>query len=198
MSSTVTRRDAIRRLAVGGAATAALPLWVENLLAIAGLHAHQQAKPAAAGGTWTPKVFDAQQNETVITLSELIIPETDTPGAKAAGVNQYIDGVLADASAADRETFLQGLTWLDLQSRERYRNRFAEAAPEHQVAFLTELSATAEPVPDQRRGVEFFGAIRAMTIAGYYTSEPGLLQEIGDPPQLFFAEFPGCTHPEHQ
>jgi len=183
---------------VGGAATAALPLWVENLLAIADLHAHQQAKHPAAAAAWTPKVFDDQQNDTVIALTELIIPETDTPGARAAKVNQYIDGVLADAAAADRETFLQGLTWLDLQSRERYRNRFAEAAPEHQVAFLTELSTTAEPVPDQRRGVEFFRAIRAMTIAGYYTSEPGLLQEIGDPPQLFFAEFPGCTHPEHQ
>jgi hypothetical protein len=183
---------------VGGAATAALPLWVENLLAIADLHAHQQATRPASGAPWTPKVFDAAQNEAVIALTELIIPETETPGAKAARVNEYIDGVLADASAADRETFLQGLTWLDLQSRDRYRNRFADAAPEHQVAFLTELSTTATPVPDQRRGVEFFRAIRAMTIAGYYTSEAGLLQEIGDPPQLFFAEFPGCTHPEHQ
>ena len=35
------------------------------------------------------------QNETVITLSELIIPTTDTPGAKAAKVNEFIDGVLS-------------------------------------------------------------------------------------------------------
>ena len=195
MSTNLTRRDAIRRLTVGGAAAATLPLWAENLLAIADLHSQQ--KPARSAGPWKPKVFDAHQNETVIVLAELIIPETDTPGARAARVNEYIDGVLADAPADDRTTFLQGLTWLDLQSEARYRNRFAGAAPEHQVAFLTELSTTAEPVPDQRRGVEFFRAMRAMTIAGYYTSEPGLLQEIGDPPALFFAEFPGCTHPEH-
>jgi hypothetical protein len=196
MPANLTRREAIRRLTAGGAAAAALPLWAENLLAIADLRSQQ--KPARPAGPWKPKVFDAQQNETVIVLAELIIPETDTPGAKAARVNEYIDGVLAEASAEDRTTFLQGLTWLDLQSEARYRNRFASAAPEHQVAFLTELSTTAEPVPDQRRGVEFFRAMRAMTIAGYYTSEPGLLQEIGDPPALFFAEFPGCTHPEHQ
>lgn len=197
MASNVTRRDAIRRLAVGGAATAALPLWVEDLLAIADLHA-QQARPQAAAKPWAPKIFDTQQNETVVTLTELIIPETDTPGAKAAKVNEYIDGVLADASAETREKFLQGLTWLDLQSQQRYNQRFVNAAPESQVAFLTELSAATQPTPDQRRGVEFFRAIRAMTIAGYYTSEVGLLQEIGDPEQLFFTEFTGCTHPEHQ
>ena len=196
MSSNVSRRDALRRLAVGGAATAALPFWVEDLLAIADLHAQQQrpqdAKP------WTPKVFDAQQNETVVTLTELIIPETDTPGAKAAKVNEYIDSVLADSRAQTRDEFLQGLTWLDAQSQQRYNQRFVNAAPEHQVAFLTELSTATDPAPAQRRGVEFFLAIRAMTIAGYYTSEAGLLQEIGDPPQLFFTEFTGCTHPEHQ
>ena len=41
-----------------------------------------------------------RQNELVITLTELIIPQTDTPGAKAAKVNEYIDMVLADANPA--------------------------------------------------------------------------------------------------
>jgi hypothetical protein len=36
-----------------------------------------------------------------------------------------------------------------------------------------------------------------MTITGYYTSEIGMRQELGDDGQLFFAEFKGCTHPEH-
>ena len=37
-----------------------------------------------------------------------------------------------------------------------------------------------------------------MTINGYYTSEIGLRQELGDDGQLFMLQFPGCTHPEHQ
>ena len=106
--------------------------------------------------------------------------------------------MLADASADDRESFLQGLTWLDLNSRQRYNGAFANATPEHQVAFPTELSTASPSDAELRRGAEFFTAMRATTIAGYYTSEPGLLKEIGDSEHLFFAEFPGCTHPEHQ
>ena len=196
--SRINRRDAIRQLAIGGAATAALPAWVENLLAISELHAEHQRKRPAGAAPWKPKVLDVKQNDTVTVLAELIIPETDTPGARAARVNEYIDGVLADATTSDRESFLQGLTWLDLMSQQRYSAPFATATPEHQVALLTELSTASPADMELRRGAEFFAAIRAMTIAGYYTSEAGLLQEIGDPPTLFFSEFTGCTHPEHQ
>src|SRR5918994_4384240 len=117
--TTINRRDIIRQLAVGGAAAAALPGWVENLLAISELHTEHQRKQPAAATPWKPKVLDVRQNDTVTVLAELIIPETDTPGAKAARVNEYIDSVLADAAAADRESFLQGLTWLDLNSQQR-------------------------------------------------------------------------------
>jgi hypothetical protein len=184
-------------MVVGGAATIAAPLWVENLLAIADQHAaHRAAVPAA--DAWTPKVLNPRQNELVIALCELIIPETDTPGAKAAKVNEYIDGVLADANAADREKFLQGLTWIDVRSEDQYRTAFVNAAPDKQIELLTLLSTTTEtPVPDNAAGVAFFDAIKGMTIAGYYTSEVGLKQEIGDDGQMFFAEFKGCTHPEH-
>ena len=42
-------------------------------------------------------MLTAHQNDAVIVLTELIVPETDTPGAKATLVNRFIDGVLADA-----------------------------------------------------------------------------------------------------
>jgi len=199
MSATdLNRRQALRRIVVGGAAAAAAPLWVENLLAIADQHAAHRAAAPAAAAPWTAQVLNPQQNEIVIAVSELIIPQTDTPGAKAAKVNEYIDGVLADANTADREKFLQGLTWIDVRSKDRYRATFVNAAPEQQIELLTLLGTpTPAPVPDTAVGVAFFDAIKGMTIAGYYTSEVGLKQEIGDDGQMFFAEFKGCTHPEH-
>jgi hypothetical protein len=50
---------------------------------------------------------------------------------------------------------------------------------------------------EDRMGVEFFRAIKGMTISGYYTTEIGLRQELGDDGRLVFTEFAGCDHPEH-
>jgi hypothetical protein len=192
-----TRRDALRRLAAGGAAAAAAPFWVERLLAAAAQHGAHQAAPRAAAAPWTPKVLDPRQNELVTVVSELIIPQTDTPGATAAKVNQYIDAVLAEARPDVRDPFLQGIAWLDLRCENRFGTRFVNAPPARQIELLTALSSAADPSPEDKPGVDFFTAIKGMTITGYYTSEVGLKEEIGDDGQVFFVEFKGCTHPEH-
>ena len=197
MSTHLSRRQALRHLATGTAAAATAPLWVENLLALGAQHAAHRQSPEAAAGAWKPKVFSPAQNELVITLTELIIPQTDTPGAKAAKVNEYIDMVLADAAAADREKFLEGLAWIDARSQDRFRAPFVNAPPAQQVELLTAISTAAAPGPDDARGAEFFQALKGLTVTGFYTSEPGLLQDIGDDGQVFFTEFKGCDHKEH-
>jgi hypothetical protein len=189
----VNRREALRRLAVGGAAAAALPSWVETLSALALEHAQTHGQHAAASKTaaaWKPKVLTPHQNSTVITVSELIIPQTDTPGAKAANVNRIIDAVLLEGQEGDRTKFLAGLKSLDERSMTEFAKPFVAATPEQQTAMLTKLST---PPVD-----EFFEAIKSMTIIGYYTSEVGMRQEMGDDGTLFFAEFKGCEHPEHR
>ena len=108
MPSDLTRRQALRQLAKGTAAAATTPLWVESLLAVAEQHAAHRPSPEAAAGAWKPKVFNAAQNELVITLTELIIPATETPGAKAAKVNDYMDMVLAVAGRRTRRRVLPG------------------------------------------------------------------------------------------
>jgi hypothetical protein len=198
-SSELNRREALRRIALGGAAAAAAPLWVENLLAVADRHAAHRAtmQSAAKAAAFVPKALDAHQNQTVIALAELIIPATDTPGATAAKVNEYVDGVLADADAGDRKTFTDGLAWLDARSRQQFGGEFVNATPAQQTGLLTTLSTMTSPGPEDAPGVEFFRAIKGMTITGYYTSEVGIREEIGDSGQMFFTEFKGCTHPEH-
>ena len=44
--------------------------------------------------------------------SELIIPATDTPGAKAALVNRWMDQLLAEGLPTQRNAFLAGLSWM--------------------------------------------------------------------------------------
>ena len=195
----VNRRDALRRIAVGGIGAVTSAMWVENLSALARVqaeHVHTALATAQSTAAWTPKVLSAQQHQTVAALVELIIPQTTTPGAKAALVDRFIDTLLDGAEPADRERFLGGLAWLDARSQALYRGTFVSASPVQQAELLTRLSTGASA--EDRAGEEFFTAIKSMTITGYYTSEIGLREELGDNGQLFLPAFEGCTHPEHQ
>lgn len=195
------RRTVLRNLACGAVGAAAASSWVESLSALSRQQAHAHAaQTAAATRDWTPRVLDARQNETVTVLTELIIPETDTPGARAARVNRFVDAVLHEAPAAERDAFLRGLAWVDERSRARFGREFAAAAAAEQTALLTAIADGATDIskaPGDRVGVEFFRAIKSMTIDGYYTSEIGMRQELGDSGQLFLARFAGCDHPDH-
>jgi hypothetical protein len=193
----VGRRAAIRTLASGAMATAASVSWVASLTALARQQAHAHAAAGViAAQDWAPRTLTAPQNDLVVALTELIIPETETPGAKAARVNRFVDQVLTDAPAPVRAAFMRGLGWIDSRSRELYKKPFLVASAEQQTALLTRISSDVEQEP--AIGREFFQAIKGMTINGYYTTEIGLRQELGDSGQLFLLQFQGCDHPEHQ
>jgi Gluconate 2-dehydrogenase subunit 3 len=194
----VGRREAVRRLALGGLGSVALPAWAEALVAIADTHPHGHRAAVAPAGGWKPTLLDVHQDATVSAISELIIPATDTPGAQAALVNRFIDGVLAAAAEPEQREFLRGLGFLDDRSRQLFGCDFVSARPDQQTALLTILSADTTPAPGDEIGRDFWRVIKAMTVAGYYGSEIGLEQELGDDGQVFLLEFPGCRHPEHQ
>src|SRR6202047_2224412 len=99
------RRELFRLLGAG----AALPVFDPSLLA-----AFQDAHPRS---TYTLRTLNAHQNDTVVTMTDLIIPETDTPGAKAVRVNEFIDLILTDwAHDDERKNFLAGLDDVDKRS----------------------------------------------------------------------------------
>ena len=196
------RRQVLRKLAAGGVGAVTAPLWSQRLtelaLAHADPHTHQAAAAAVTAAPWSPKLLDPHQNETVVAISELIIPQTDTPGAKAAKVNQFIDLVLSEAGAKEREQFLRGLAWMDTRSREQFGTDFVAGTPEQQTALLTVLSGTGDASAGEQVGRDFFQSVKSLTVTGYYTTEIGLRQELGEDGALFAADYPGCPHPEHR
>lgn len=196
----IGRRQAIRSLAGGAVATVASASWVESLTALARQQAQAHAATAViAAQNWTPRTLTAHQNDLVVALSELIIPATDTPGARAVNVNRFIDQVLTDAEPQVRASFARGLAWIDARSRALFKaTDFLGASAEQQTTLLTRLSAEGNPDKEEAIGRDFFQAIKSMTINGYYTTEIGLRKELGDNGQLFLPQFEGCDHPEHQ
>lgn len=195
----LSRREALRRMLVGTGAAAA-PAWVRMLSerALASGHEHGARGAAAqAEGDWAPRVLDEHQRETVTLMSEMIIPETDTPGAAAAGVPRFIDDVLAESDDYPRRQFLKGLRWIDARGSQLFGGDFLSSAPEQRTALLTILSSPANKSLEDQPGVEFFQALKSLTVTGYYTSEVGIYDELEDG-ELFFNGYDGCTHPEHK
>ena len=193
----VNRRRALTQLVAGAVGAASMPSWVESLCAQARAEA-QAAQAAVPVSTWTPSVLTPRQNEAVIALTELIIPATDTPGAKAALVNRFVDHVLSTADTKERSEFIRGLTWLDDRCRARVGKDVAGATAAELTDVVTPLAVAGPGAAADASGIAFFRAIKSMTITGYYTTEIGLRQELGDDGRMMLGTFEGCTHPEHQ
>ena len=128
---------------------------------------------------WKPKFFDAHQNETLIAFSDLIVPETKTPGAKAALVNRFIDELMAAESRETQQDFLNSLNYLDGDARTRYKAPFAQLTPEFQheylsfVAYPHTLDTWREGASEPAPGYEHFSKVKDLVTRIYWNSEAG-------------------------
>jgi hypothetical protein len=146
-------------------------------------------RPLATGTV--PKVFSQDQLDVLAELVELIIPATDTPGARAAGAHWYIDTV-AEVDSKMGQQFMDGLTWLAENCREKHGKGFLSMTQEQQVEQLTAMSQRQAG----DKGRQFFELVKSWTLNAYYKSEIGLLQELGWVGHEYLPSFPGCPHPD--
>ena len=175
-------------------------MWIKTALAGTGAAAAgplvthiapAAAAQASAAAEWKPLLLDAHQNDTVVALTELIIPATDTPGAKAAKVNEYIDLMLHDVAEDKGHGFLKGLGWLDGHAIELHGAPFVGLEGQQQVKILESLDESNDPA--LATGAEFFARVKRLTVEGYYTSRIGIaeLNKHGVPSTF------ACEHDTH-
>ena len=159
----LSRRDAIRglTLTIGVATTG----WAERAVAA--------AVPAPAL-TWTPTALTPAQARLVDVVAELIIPATDTPGAREAGVPQFIDRALDGYfDKAQAERLLGGLARMDADARAAHGDIFVALTPQQQVELLTGYEREASSPGQTAVDAHFFPALEDIVTVGYFTSEPG-------------------------
>jgi len=200
------RRELIRAGVLSGAVAAALR---PRLASAQGVSPSSELTPAqngvdaskdlAAPG-WKPLFLDEHQNETLIALSDLIIPATDTPGAKEALVNRYIDLVLAADTHENQREFLNNLAYLDGESIRRYKAAFRYLSREdqndllHALAYPGAISEwTGEALPDI--GHTHFEELKKRIGIAYYNSQIGT-RELGWDGNYTHGIYQGCEHPE--
>lgn len=121
-------------------------------------------------------LLSADEIAFVSDLVETIIPTTDTPGAIAAGVPDYIHLMLARWYKSDeRKVILDGFKAIGARARERYGRDFTKLTPAERLTLLQGFDAEAY---GSSEGEHFFRQIKSLTVAGYYTSEIGATQEL--------------------
>ena len=149
MSSDITRREALKRAAwiLGGTVSAPTILGV-----LAGCRAEHT-------GTFTPRTLTPDQRFTIEAMADIIIPETDTPGARAAGVDQFVDRMLTDYyPAKERDRFLSGLARVDARAQRQHSLPFAKLSREQQTAIVLDLDKAAFTEPPAKADRSAAGA----------------------------------------
>lgn len=174
------RREALRIFAAG----AVLPAFSPEMFAL-----FRQAQPPPG---YSLRTLNSHANDTVVAMIDQIIPATETPGAKGARVNEFIDVILTEwATPEERKNFLDGLAGIDKQSQSLYGKNFVEATPEQQLVQLRAIDDTVMsnrvvrprhgntvPKPDSQLEGNFWEVFKRITVHGYYTSEIGFTQEL--------------------
>jgi len=168
------RREVVRFL---GAALALpfLPRSAEAAIALG-----EQVHLRLIGEEVPFRTLNAAQQRLVTEIAEMIIPETDTPGATAVKVPQFIDLILTEWAIDDeRAGFLAGLAEIE-------GTGFTSGSR----ADKTDLLTTLDSARDAKTGaVLAFNRIKALTVYGYFTSKP--VQQNILKTQMFFDGYHG-------
>lgn len=188
-----TRRDALRLFTITSAALPTMGARGQQTKEVETQPGHVHEGPAIKVPVPSkPTFFQSAEFKTVEALSERIIPRSDTPGAKDAGVALLIDkAIVANPNLVNY--YRSGIADLNGLSIESYGEEFIALTEQQQIAVLTPLSLDSESSLGK-----FFTMVKDMTIDGYYKTEAGLKTELGWHGNTYLASFPGCDHPEHK
>ena len=167
MEDTINRREAIRRVTVllGGVALAGS----SGLLTACERAQNRAATTREAGA------FTARDIAFLDEVADTILPETKTPGAKAAHVGAFMALMVTDSySDRDQGIFRDGMKKLDDAS-------FMAATPQQRLARLEQLDREQKAYMDAKKDdnpPHYFRLMKELTLLGYFTSEIGCTQAM--------------------
>ena len=143
MSGVISRREAVRRVSalLGGIAF----VGGTSLLT-----ACERERSGAAGSSAVGE-FTADDVAFLDEVAETILPETSTPGAKAAQTGAFMALMVTDTyKPEDQKIFRDGMRALDERSRQMHDVAFMQATPEQRTTLLETLDREAKEHMDAR------------------------------------------------
>lgn len=179
------RREAIRRVSalLGGIA-----LVSETAL----LEACSGERSAARTGAPT---FSPNDVAFLDEVADTILPETSTPGAKAAQCGAFMALMVTDTyQDRDQQVFKNGLQQLDTACQQMHKTGFMAATPAQRLALLEQVDKEQKAYMDSRAPnpdtpSHYFRMMKELALLGYFTSE------IGYTKAMRYIEVPGRYDP---
>ncbi len=121
--------------------------------------ARSSAAIAQAPASWQPVLVSPAQGRALEEVVEAILPQTDTPGARAARVHVFVDLAARDCLApTERQALVAGL--------DRLGADFPGLAPIEKQRRLEAMDKAA------------FAVLKDLTLLGFFTSEIGCTQAL--------------------
>ena len=188
MADLITRREAILRVSamLGGAA-------LVGQTAMLAACSPEGAKTPVTDSPADEALFTDSEIALLDEIAETILPETSTPGAKAAGVGAFMALMVTDAYyPPDQAIFRDGMATVDARCRDAFGSDFLPASPADRLKVLEALDAEQfeqmrNQPPEAPR--HFFRMMKELALLGYFTSEIGYTQAMR------YVETPGRFDP---
>ena len=118
-------------------------------------------------------------------LANVIIPPTQSPGAKEALVHEYIIRYMEDCSPMkEYNNFLNGLNELQENCQNSYNQNFENCTAVQKNKILENLdnnhdsTSLFSKISNKLQGRSFFTILKSLTIEGYCTSELGATKHL--------------------
>lgn len=186
MNKLISRREAILRVSAmfGGVAL------VGQSAMLAGCATQPTGDKVAAAPN---SLFKPGDIALLDEIADTILPETSTPGAKAAGVGPFIAMMVVDTYyESDQQIVRDGLRSLQAQCLRSYGAHFQIVTAAQRLALVEKLDAEQHLYMETREEgapVHFFRMLKELTLLGYFTSEIGYTQAMR------YTETPGRYDP---
>jgi gluconate 2-dehydrogenase gamma chain len=149
---------------------------------------HQHAHPSNKKALYRFAFLNAAERRTLRVLMDRIVPADDrSSGALGACVDEYVDFILVHADPPLQETWRKGL--------KGYGEAIAGSSLDQVDRFLEQQARNEfSPATDDEA---FFVLLKAAVTEGFYTSEQGIVNELGYKGLTFALDFDGCPHASH-
>jgi len=137
---------------------------------------------------WVPKILSSDQAQLVAEIAERIIPKTDTPGAKDAGVAGFIDNALnLNILGEKRTALLSGLGQFTKMATDKFGKSFIDMSGEEMDTVIKAVAADGAS-GDSVNPV--FKQLKELVVAGFFSSEVGAKGTLEYDP--IPGEYKGC------